>query len=117
MSVREFEDAITKVRETHLQEFLDGVTLLTPMETRAVVRASIFARDQKIAAFMALLHWVTDPKYVIRYAHSEPMVRFIYENFDAWMREFFESNSIFAAAKAVHGRLVSVATVAEKDEG
>jgi len=59
-------------------------------ETRAVVRGSILARDQKIAAAMALLEWATNPKFVICYAHSEPMVRFIYENFDAWAREYFE---------------------------
>lgn len=100
------------MREAHLEKFLAGETLLTPAETRAVVRGAILARDQKIAAFTALLTWVTDPKYVIRYAHSEPMVRFIHVYFDAWAKEYFKSNSITTAAKAVKAKLEAASKAA-----
>ena len=104
---RGFEDAVAeaiRVREVRLRAFLEGETQLELNAARAVVRGSILARDQKIAAAMALLEWVTDPKYVIRYAHSEPMVRFIFVHFDAWAEEYFKCNSVSHAAKALRGK-------------
>jgi hypothetical protein len=41
-----FDELMGEVREGHLRAYLKGEKLLMPMEVRAVVRASIEARDE-----------------------------------------------------------------------
>ena len=41
-----FNKLAEEVREAHLRAFLNGETLITPLELRAVVRAAIKAREQ-----------------------------------------------------------------------